>query len=457
MNSRYQIPFVLIGWVAVTCIADFDAVNGASPAFVAPVYQEAADENEDEMKLIERLDQLQLQLDSPELDQRDAAEKEILKLGLKVLDYLETPQDASSDVLLRIGRVRSELEKIAIVKFTEATTVKLSGSFSLDDALKSISQQTGNRISVERVPEPILEQQLELDFENVEFWAALNDLLNRSSLAIDPYAGEVGELRLTVDRTRVDNPALRAEVEAVRVPRSGAGVFDCSVPRVISTRDFAKPGANATQVTMLVRWEPRLQPISIDMPFESVTIADENENILPLARTEGVFHGSASGETKELEIYIPLQLVDRKVKKIKSLEAELIAVMPGRQETFRFRKIGHLDSGAEQKKGGATVTFEGVIKNEDLFGVTLTLSFDESFNALESYRAWAYDNPMYLENEEGKKLQPVTIEGLRQSNDRVTIRYYFLEDPKEMNIVYKSVGAIIKHSIVVKIKNIDLP
>jgi hypothetical protein len=425
--------------------------------FSAPMIQSESEHRQDEMQLIEQLEKLQQQLESADLPQRDTAEKEILKLGPLVLDYLEVNPNASSDTQARIARIRAELEKKEIVKSTQASKVNLTGTFSIEDACQAISKQTGNPISLHRVPDAILEQEMELDYGGVEFWTAIYDLMNKSGLAIDPYAGEPGALTLTVDRVRRSDLQADPIQAATRIPRCGVGLFDCSVTRIVATRDFAKPASSINQLTMLVRWEPRLQPISIDMPFENVIAVDDDGNELALTRTEGVFHGAASADSQELEIFVPLKLTDRKIKRIKSFEAELIAVLPGRQETFRFRNIGKLESGVEQRKGGAIVTFEGIIKNEDLYGVNLTLQFDESFNALESYRGWAYDNPMYLETDDGKRIEPVTIEGLRQSNQMVSIRYYFLEDPKDCNIVYKSVGAIVKHNVFVKINDIDFP
>lgn len=441
----------VLSWFIVCSVAS----SGSSLACAA--IQGEPEAVQDEMKLIEQLDQLQQQLESADLEERKTAEKEIIKLGPWVLDYLEPNPNASSDAQVRIARIRADLEKKEIVKFTQASKVTLSGTYSVEAACAVISKQTGNKISLDRVPDEILQSELKLEFDGTEFWKAVYDLIDRSGLAIDPYAGESGTLTLTARRSGTGENQLASDQPAVRIPRFGVGLFDCSIPRILSTRDFAKPAASMNQLTLLVRWEPRLNPISIDMPYESVIAVDDDGNELPLTRMEGVFHGATSAESQELEIFIPLKLTERKIKRIKSLEAELIAVLPGRQETFRFRKIGNLEAGVEQRKGGATVSFDGIIKNEDLFGVNLTLRFDESFNALESYRGWAYDNPMHLEKEDGTTIEPVTIEGVRQSNEMVSIRYYFLEDPKDCNIVYKSVGAIVKHNVLLKITDIDFP
>jgi hypothetical protein len=413
----------------------------------------------DDMKLIDQIEQLQKQLESADINQRTSAEKELITLGPVVLDYLEPAPEASSDALERIARIRAKLEKLAIEKYTQASRVTLKGKYSLEKAMTAISEQTGNRISVDQLPAPYLEKELQLELQDIEFWSALYTVLNQGSVMIDAYGGEAGTIKIIPDMSKLKTGDQRATA-SVSAPRCLAGMFDFSVSRIISERRFAENNAvqgSSTQLSVVARWEPRLQPISVEMPFEFITVVDENNEELKLLRDEGVFHAAASAEFPEIELIIPLQLVDRTVKRIHKVEAVLVALLPGRQETFRFKTIRQLQPGAELRKGGAVVTFEGVNRNDDLFGVTLKLSFDQSFNALESHRAWAYDNPMYLEDEQGNKVEPVTLEGLRQSNEEVAIRYYFADDPKDHRIIYKTVAAIVKQDIQVKLRDIDLP
>jgi hypothetical protein len=420
---------------------------------VAP---QADQEPVDEMKVIDQLDQLQKQLESPDGNRRAEAEREIIELGPVVLDHLDPAPNASTDASLAIARIRKKLESIEIERFSQASKVTLQGKISVEDALNAISKQTANKISTDNIPKPILEKEIQVDFKNLEFWNALYEVTNQAGVKIDAYGGETATLQLIPDVERME-PDGQSKAIRETVPRCLAGMFDFAVARIIAERDFSKPKSNSTQLHVVARWEPRLQPISIEMPFEFITAIDENGDELKLLQDEGVFHALASAEFPETELTIPLELVDRRIKQIQTLEAVLIAVLPGRQETFRFNTISKLKEGVELRKGGAVVTFEGVQKNEDLFGVTLRLAFDESFNALESHRAWAYDNPMYLEDGKGNKIEPVTMEGLRQSETEVAIRYYFTEDPKDLKIVYKTVSAIIKRDVKLKLSKIDLP
>ncbi|MEM7785973.1 MAG: hypothetical protein AAF623_21670, partial [Planctomycetota bacterium] len=133
------------------------------------------------------------------------------------------------------------------------------------------------------------------------------------------------------------------------------------------------------------------------------------------------------------------------------------AVLPGRVESFRFEKIGDLQPGARQTKAGATLTFDGIRKNEDLFGVSIRLSFDEEHNALESHQSWVYDNPFYLEDSSGNQVLPLTLESNAIAQNEVAFTYYFEENPDAMSIFYQTPAAIIKVPIKLSIENVPFP
>ena len=162
-------------------------------------------------------------------------------------------------------------------------------------------------------------------------------------------------------------------------------------------------------------------------------------------------------EIPEVQLTIPLKTVARDVTEIESLTASINATLPGRTETFRFRRVGTLPAGKKIDRAGATVTLEGIDKNEDLFGITLSLSFDEELNALESHQAWVFDNPVYLEDQQGKRSTPLTYESIRQDNNRVAVTYYFAEAPGEQTLVYQTAAAILQVQSKVELRNIPLP
>jgi hypothetical protein len=418
-----------------------------------------------EMELIERVAFLQRQLESPQIPERESAENELLKLGPLVLDHLDpVTDDTPTDVAERLVRIRLELEKIAVASVTKASRVTLQGSMTIDEALLQIREQTGNDVDLgDDTPESLGDIKIELDFSEAEFWVALAEIIIQGKLVVDPYAGQPGQLRLGLSdaaRRQAGNPGAAAPVIAEgegAPPRCVSGIFDLMVTRVQSSRNLINPERNFCKISVLVRWEPRVQPISIQLPVSTIKAIDEFDNPIVIPNSEAVLSGIVQPEIPELEFSIPIGLVDRQIEVINSFEAQIDAVLPGRMETFRFKNIGKLEAGKQQRKAGAIVTFGGIRKNEDLHGVTVKLAFEEEHNALESHQGWAFNNPCYLENSAGKKFEPVAYETLRQDNEQIAIQFYFVEDPQELTLVYRTAAAIVEIPVKVLLKGIPLP
>jgi hypothetical protein len=427
----------------------------------------AQDKSMGEMEIIQAVTEIQRELESPDSAARDAAERKLLNLGPLALDHLEPPSsNAPADVEARLLRVRLALEKIAVAAVTQASTVSLAGEMSAAEALSKIKLQTGNDVAIhEQVPDSFGQRTLKLNLSKVEFWTALNEIFEAAELEIDPYGGGPGKMRLVpspAGRAAAANPAGSpvappANAKTVKRPRNISGVFDLTVNKISSTRNLANPKLNHSVITVLVRWEPRVQPISIDLPISSIKAIDEFDAPIPIGNEEAVMSGIVQPEIPELEFSIPIGLVDRQIETIKTFEATIDAVLPGRVETFKFKNLGRIEDETERRKAGAIVTFGGIRKNDDLYGVTIRLSFDDEHNALASHQGWAFNNPLYLETAEGEIVRPIAYETLRQDNNQIAIQYYFENDPKDMTLIYKTPAAIVEVPVKIQFKDIPLP
>ncbi len=478
----YSVPLALVVMMMAmppkTAISHF-VIQQSDPILVANSRQDETsqqptdsephreDDRQDlsDMELIERVEILQRELESPVIPKRAAAQSELIRLGVRVLDYLEpTNEKTPSDAVQRTNQVRAALEKIVVASVTKASRVTLNGKMSVGTALDRIRNQTENDVGLPgETPDFFLQREIEMNVENVSFWEALAELMKQGELVVDPYGGSRGKLRLSPTRSariKAANPGIDMPEEKKQVtdrPRNVSGIFDLAVTQVIASRNLSNPELNYCNLQMVVRWEPRVTPISIELPASSIKAVDEFDNPISVTNPDVVISGTVQPEISELEFSVPIALVDRQIEVIKSFEATIDAVVTGRTETFRFRKIGKLAPGVEQTKAGATVTFGGIEKNEDLFGVTVRLRFDEENNALESHQNWVYSNQMYLENEAGEQFQFLAYEGVKQNNNEVAIRYYFEPDPKEMTLYYKTPAAIVQIPVKVSLKNIPLP
>ena len=405
---------------------------------------------EDEMVLIERVESLLRQLQSDQVKDRDAAQQELMEMGPQALDYLDVPDDASTEMRNRIGAVRKALEKKAVTRVSQASRVTLNSKFSVEESLKKIEQQTGNHIVLDDVE--LLQKEVSLELDNVTFWEAIDQIGGMVGFDVDEYGGVQASLKLAPQPGR-----LLPDKQRRRIPVDYAKVFQVHITRVDSTINLLHPALDASAIFLRVRWEPRLRPISIDIPLNQVKIIDEDGNPIAVANPDAVVYGSIQPELPQLEFPLPIQRVSRKIEYLQSLTATFNAVLPGRVETFRFRRLGDQRPGRTIEKAGATVTFEGAEQNEDIYMVTVSLSFDEGQNALESHQGWVFENEVYLENEDGKREESIGLETIQQDNAKVTIRYLFLNDPANRTLIYKTPAAIVHLPVEIKLEKIPLP
>ncbi|MCH2183575.1 MAG: hypothetical protein MK108_16370 [Mariniblastus sp.] len=431
IRSRVIIRFTLLGAV----------LNGA----ILPCWGQ-----QDEMEIIERVTVLLDQLKSPEVVRRDQAQAEILTLGPVALDQIELDDNSTTDFRERVAAIRKQLEKEAVTSVSQASRVTVVGEMTVDEALAAITKQTGNQVGVADTAAG--QKKITLNLKNKMFWEALGALMEQSGLGVDKYGGGVGRLNLAP----LTAPAVGPE-KKISVPFDDARIFRLEVARVDSSVNLQEPNLDYTTVTLRVRWEPRLRPISVDMPMADVTIRDEFDDVVGVTDPKSVIYGMIQPELPELEFALPLKRVDRQVEELKSIQATIDAVLPGRVETFRFRNLKDQKVGRQVQKAGATVTYGGIQKNEDVYTVTLSLGFEEENNALESHQGWVFQNPVYLENEQGEREEAIGLETLQQDNSKVTIRYLFIEDPGNRTLVYQTPAAIVKMPVKIELKKIPLP
>ena len=209
---------------------------------------------------------------------------------------------------------------------------------------------------------------------------------------------------------------------------------------------------------MLIRWEPRVQPISLQLNQANLKIIDDQGNtIAPLRQTP--ISSAVQTEIPELNFPVNLPLVKREINQIKSVIGTLDAVLPGRIEIFRFRGLKDIADGTAQTKSGATVTMEGIKINEELFGVTVALSFDDQSNELDSHQGWTFENDAYLVDPADPNIrhESVAYETVARNGQQVSVEYYFEVDPAAFDLVYQTPAAIVSVSFDFELKNIPLP
>jgi hypothetical protein len=351
----------------------------------------------------------------------------------------------------RLARIRQTLSAKAIEAATKATEITLEGKMKLSEALEGIQKQSGNYFEDyrERFNQVASDPPLELKLNKVSFWEALDTVLDEAEITIYNYDEEADALAYV---NQGDSTPRKERA-------SYGGPFRFDPVRVETSIDLKKPDNRSLRVAMEVAWEPRLRPIVFMLPLEDVKAVDDQDREISTGGGEGEVEVPVEFVNAGVEIDIPLSLPDRSAKQIKSLKGKIKATVPGRQETFEFSKLDKIRD-EHQERGGVTVTVEYARRNVDIFDVQMRVRFDKAANALESHRGWIYNNPAYLLDDKGNRIESAGLEASLLQENEVGLSYKFdLEKTplEKCRFVYKTPAAIYKIPVDFEVKNIVLP
>jgi hypothetical protein len=428
---------VLLAFTGVDCNPAVTQEQSASKT-------QAADKSEEDKATLDNIRRLISQLEADELAKRDEAEAELVKLGNVVLKFLPkvTPK-TSGETKVRLQRIRQDLETAIVQSVLEASKLTLEGSFKLSEVLAKIKEQTGNIIQVQNGEEGG-QVTITADWKDVSFWTAMDDLLRQS------------KMRLVALRTTENNLMLAAgssnEQEAFHT-----GPFRVEPLGAASERTFSSPLEGYTRVSFLLSWEPRFEPLFMQIPMSSVKavvggndVAVTNPQAAPEVRLN--MGGSSS------QVDIQLNRIAREHQKIDSLKGQLIVSLAGERHQYEFKKLA---AGKRQSErfGDVSVTLEGIQRNGPVYEMRLLIEFGDSKGALESFRGWILSNEAYLMDAKDKKVENVGSESRRASENSVRVSYLFQlnGEPDSYRLIYDSPSSIRRQTIEYELKDFPLP
>lgn len=395
-------------------------------------------------------------LDAPEKSKRDEAEQALLGLGSAAVDLLpETNERTPAEVALRIGRVRSQLERSRAEDSVKATLVTMTDDeLSLDDALQALEKQTGNKLVDYRgqFGQEVSDQKIKLQCAGIPFWEAVDQILDQSGLTTYPYP----------DPDQSPNALALVGRSQTQVQRHGnasyAGSFRIEATEFDAHRDLRDPSNQTLQLLLEATWEPRLNPILIMQPADGIQASDESGATLQPSSDGNEMEIPVNPGAKTVEMPFHFALPDRKIQRIASLKGKFLALMPGRVETFKFDKLDKAKK-VERKKAGVTVVLDEVFKNQDVWEVRIRILFDKSSAALESHRGWILNNEAYLEDKNKEVIPYGSLNTTRQTETEVGIAYLFdlPNGPKGLTFIYKTPSAIINVPVDYELKDLVLP
>lgn len=407
----------------------------------------AADDHPEEnvQRLIE-------QLDAGSRLERTAAERALMDLGPDVLPHLPPPDQLRSPAAQdAVRRVRELLEREQAERSVRPARVTLSGTFTLAETVRQISEQTGNTIRATAMTPEVLDRSLSLELEEMTFWDALLMIDQRDDVAVRINPDD-GVLEI-VPEPDMDN---------MPVKRISSGSFLVTVRAVSLRPDFTDRTRNSIRVTYDVAAEPRLRPLFVQINHADFHLTAGEDLFAPLAP-------SASRERPaDRPGPVPLSTdfvvpASHSVDHV-SLSGRLTIELATAQEAFVFRNLQTAEH-VVRRRGGVTVTLdEAVLESKPGVGIAnarvdIRVVYDQGGPAFESHRTWVYHNDAILRMaDSAQEWSYDRFDTQAVAEAAVKMSYRFVDvpaDPENLEFVYTAPTRLL--SVPVEIEVSDLP
>ncbi|MEK6247991.1 MAG: hypothetical protein N2C12_07415, partial [Planctomycetales bacterium] len=135
------------------------------------------------------------ELGDDDLEIRDAAQKDLLEIGIPALEYL--PNDAqlralkNAEIVRRVKVIRKKLEAQPAQNTPAASQITLDAqSIPLSQVLVQLEKQSGNKIVDQRQEQqqPVNDPKITIQLKDVSFLEALDQILDTAGMKIVRYA-----------------------------------------------------------------------------------------------------------------------------------------------------------------------------------------------------------------------------------------------------------------------------
>jgi hypothetical protein len=391
------------------------------------------------------------QLDDVDGAKRDAAEQQLTELGAAAMPFLpEVTPDISAETAERIARIRGVVDQAAIDAVMKPSRVNLMGEFTLDEIRQQIEQQTGNRLIDfrQRFGQQPGNQKLEIAFDDIDFWPALDQLLDQAGLTTYSFTGEPRTLGVVA---AAENQSDRFHAA------SYAGVFRIEPTEIQAQRNLRLPNSSSLRIRLEILWEPRVLPILVRQPYDQLEVTADDGSPIPVAST-GAAEVPIQNTVAGIDVIVPLELTDRSIKNIRRLKGRLFALVPGREETFEFDNLTEARN-VSQRRGGMEVILERVRQNGAVHEFRIRLRLLHRNERFQSHLDWVSNNVVYLVNAEGEKIDNPNFERYLEREREVGFGYLFPlpGELKDYRLVYRSPASILTVPVEYELTDIALP
>lgn len=440
---------------ALACLAAavwWSGLAACALAKPAPENQTAGAARNEDLALKVRL--LVRRLDSPVLAERNRAEADLLAMGPRALPVLPKPDsDMSAELQMRLQRIRDRLLEAQTESLLEPSraTIHADGE-PFREVLDELLQQTGNEVTLDVRFGVAPDEPIEVDIEDETFWEALDQILDAAGCDLYPYAGQ-GRMQIV--------PRPQGQISRTR-RAAYAGAFRLEVKQIVAVRDFVNLDNRSLRVILDLTWEPRLEPITIWLPAESIEAVDEEGGPLPKApgpiNPEIPLHTGVSAT----ELTILFGLPPRRVQEISRLRGEFEVLLSGPREAFRFENLAEA-AGRSLQAGDATLTVGEVrTAGDSLIEVRMLATMQEPAGSFQSHLSWMLDNEVYLVAPGGERIDVAGTETSQPGAKEMALTYVFAlpaenSDTNGYTLVCEFPTGMLRTRVPFEIRSLQLP
>lgn len=376
---------------------------------------------------------------------RDAAERALLARGAEILPLL--PRFASSErgpVQQAVARIRDTVLAAAMGDYLAPSTVTLQGTLSAGEVLLEISEQTGNSLDAESLPEAVLE----VDYENTPFWEALDEVLDDLRWEAVPGNGD-GGLRLTPASLQNASRAGRA---------SYSGVYRFEPSMVQASRSLGGEGLGRLSVDFSMAWEPRLRPVYFRFPMSECSIETDDGQLLKPVSPEATGEYSPDS-SMNLACSLDFELPSRNARKIKRLQGVIVSAVAGASTALEFDRLHAVEADTTQSIANIRATLEGTDRLDEILEVSLRVQYEGGGEAMDSFRGWLTLQPAYLKLADGTQVDHIGTRTYSMSGEELGLTYLFeyTGELEACRFVYEAPGSVVEQRTPFALKDIPLP
>ena len=363
-----------------------------------------------------QVDQLVKLLAHGQLNRRSQAHQTLMSMGPAVLDLLPAEStQLPAEAISRLKTIRQDLYKQVAKQSTAATAISISGDFKLQKVLDQIAQQSG----VEFRTDADTNRLIDVAFDQQPFWEVVDSVLDFVKLDIAPFGAEHASQFILVDRNT--NGISRSELARYE------SVFRIAPVRVTKSRTFANPAVDSTKLFLHVSWEPRIQPVLMQLALKDVKAVDSAGWDISPENKDAVRTINLEGEGRFTELSLQLLPTSPEAKSIRSITGHFDTMLPARSESFRFSVVSASNDELPlvYSKAGVDVILQALKTVDSRLVCDLKVHYKNAGRAFESHRGWVFKNPCVLVNAKGDSIKPSSRETIGQGQNSVTFRFDF--------------------------------